>query len=159
MRHGRPVDPYTVESCVLGMRAALPRVLSRRAKAVKMAPVDSQPSRSTVCPLERASAYVRSRRVSHTHPTAAGDAVERALGSAAALGEPRTFARIASSVLPKANTSPSVVEAAPPQSAETRPRGEGAVDAFQRTSECDCLLSRGCSTGCHGYETREVRTL
>ena len=48
-------------SCVPGMRLCGRRfakglALSRRADAVKMAPGDSQPSRNTVCPLERASA-------------------------------------------------------------------------------------------------------
>ena len=97
VRHGRPVDPYTVESCVLGMRAALPRVLSRRAKAVKMAPVDSQPSRSTVCPLERERGRLRSRRVSHGRSRTQPRPVMRSRGPSdrpPRSARPRTFARV-----------------------------------------------------------------
>ena len=48
--------PYTVLSCVPGATEALPSALSMKAKAVKKAPVDSQPRSSTPWPLESALA-------------------------------------------------------------------------------------------------------
>lgn len=47
---------YTVASCVPGAFDALPSILSSKANAVKMAPVDSLPRRMTPCPLASASA-------------------------------------------------------------------------------------------------------